>query len=107
MTQIKVDYDHTRPPSLARMLRLLYHVGLHPTGANLARSRSGHWHARFQVSGQCSPGVICALQCLLGSDPQREMFNVLRIIQLERHSKYISKFWKCRWNVLYDAHDIR
>lgn len=54
-------------------------------------------HHEIMLDAELSPLAIVALQAILGSDPRRETFNLLRALVLGD----APAFWQSRWNVLY------
>ncbi len=63
------------------------------------RTRRG-WHVIVAVHKTVPPPLIVAAQAIWGSDPRREMFNVMRVQNL----RAVPKFWQDRFNVLYESH---
>lgn len=56
-----------------------------------------HCDPLFECQHNPTPSEVVALQVLLGSDPQREAFNLQRAHVLGD----APEFWRDRWNVLY------
>lgn len=57
----------------------------------------GGYHVQVHVQEPLDPVMVVTLQALLGSDYKREVFNLVRVRQLD----YVPAFWQSRWNVLY------
>lgn len=74
------DFDDPRPPTLARLWRVLGRIGVRPIYIAYDRSHSGCWHVRVRLNIALTSGEIVAAQALLGSDPQRERYNLMRVI---------------------------
>jgi hypothetical protein len=101
MTEVMLDYDATPPRDLlARLARVAWYLGRpRPGVVQVARTRRG-WHVRAWYRGPAwPPVVIVAVQAILGSDPERELFNLVRALALDG----APAFWRTRWNVLYRA----
>lgn len=63
--------------------------------------RTAHgWHLLVRIGGTMQPAAIVAAQAILGSDPHREAFNLMRVRALRR----VPRYWRTRWNVLYTHH---
>jgi len=73
------DYDTARPPSLARIWRLLGRLRIRPHWIAYDRTARG-WHVRVRLAARLTSGEIVAAQALLGSDPKRERYNLMRVI---------------------------
>lgn len=56
-----------------------------------------HCQPLFECQHDVEPLEVVCLQLLLGSDPKREAFNLLRAHNLGD----APAFWRDRWNVLY------
>lgn len=61
------------------------------------RTRLAHAVIPLKALYELSPVETVAMQLLLGSDPKREAFNLLRAHNLGD----APAFWRDRWNVLY------
>lgn len=99
---VKVDIDPGEPVySLQHMCQLLARGGRRLLWMRQERSASGKgWHLTLRLTPPCSgPMEVVAWQAILGSDRYREACNVLRV----RALKYVSRYWRERWNVLYDG----
>lgn len=99
MFEVKCDYDYRKFPPVGKALFRLRFLGVRVCTARISRSTHCGWHIVFYCSGRCSNFGIIALQLLCGSDPNREMFNYARVLQLDRAPRY----WKSKWNILYEA----
>lgn len=63
------------------------------------RTRRG-WHVIVTTGRQIAPPLVLAAQAIWGSDRRREMHNLGRVQNL----RHVPKFWRSRWNVLYERH---
>lgn len=99
MTYLKLDFDGAPPPAdlvdRAAWLAKMLHAKI--GGAPVTRRTRRGWHVVIPVTGRWAPLVIVAAQAILGSDRNREVFNLVRARRLPR----VSKVWRRRWNVLY------
>lgn len=98
---MKVDIDEGRVrPSIGTILKLLNRSGYVPCWMMEKRSRSGKgWHIVLALDPEPRTAEeVVAIQAFLGSDPYREACNLQRARTLQR----VSKFWRDRWNVLYE-----
>lgn len=106
MTLLYLDFDHAVPRTLAGQLgawvaplwrrRVLWR--------RYDRTRHG-WHVVIALSGTITPLECVAMQAVLGSDPRREAYNVVRARAVARGD--VPAFWRTRWNVLYRQHWTR
>lgn len=99
---LKLDVDeYTRPLSIGVMCRRLRRAGYRPLWMWQRRSPGGHgWHICMAVDP--TPLIaeeVTALQCILGSDLNREACNLHRARLLRK--RRVSKYWADNWNVLY------
>jgi hypothetical protein len=62
-----------------------------------SKSKRG-WHVAVLLREKISPMVRVAMEAILGDDPMRAAMNFARA----RNEKLMPKFWKQRWNILYD-----
>lgn len=101
VTVIKLDYDGRLPRRwLAWVTQVVRYCGARCDGAGLSRSRRG-WHGELVVSGWWTPAEVTALQAVLGSDPRRELCNLVRVRALKRMTPAGRRYWGTRWNVLF------
>ena len=95
MTTIKLDYDVPEAPPIGwwmfRALNLTVQL------ARWDRTANG-WHVLIWVKEELEPTEIVALQAILGSDPRREAFNLMRVRSLED----VPEWWRGKWNVLFE-----
>lgn len=96
-----VDLDG-RPPTdlVARAHRVARALEREPVALCIRRSSGGRGlHVRVILDRKVSPYAAVAAQTLLGSDPDRELYNLFRAARL-RHAP---AFWRepDRWNTLY------
>ncbi len=88
------DYDRVGGlPSSLEVLKLARRLGMRVKLIEDHRTARGWhrtvwWHHRFQ------PAEIVAIQLLLGSDPGREGYNLMRLLAGATTSK--------RWNLLFE-----
>lgn len=97
---INLDFDRDPPRDLlgaivwtCKTLRLTL------VAVRYDRTRRG-WHVVIGVVEYIDPTVTVAIQAILGSDPHRETYNLVRA-QLVPN---LPAFWRARWNVLYSRH---
>lgn len=99
-TYIKLDYDGTLPVDLTYRINWTASVvGLGIKAIRIDRTRRGY-HVIVCVRGCVSAVSVVALQAILGSDPKRETFNLVRARGLHK----VPSAWRGRWNVLYTRH---
>lgn len=100
MTTLCLDFDRRIPPKLVPRVTQCCRMWGWPLAAiRYDRTRRG-WHVLVTVDGEIDPACIVAAQAILGSDTNREMFNLMRVQELHRMPAY----WRDRWNVLYVEH---
>lgn len=100
MTLLYLDFDHVPPANLIARITACCRLWHWPIEAiRYDRTRRG-FHVVVGVRKRIEPALIVAAQAILGSDLNREMFNVMRVQQLEK----VSPFWRKRFNVLYASH---
>lgn len=88
------DYDHRQPPpKLPALWAIAGKLGLKPEWCEYHKTARG-WHLTVQWNRKLGPGETVALQLLLGSDPDRELFNLSRLLRGGGRSK--------RWNLLFE-----
>lgn len=100
MTLLYLDIDGPIPKGLIARVTMccrLWHWTLE--AIRVDRTRRG-WHVIVSIAQRIRPALIVAAQAILGSDLNREMFNLMRVQCLPE----IPKFWRSRWNVLYTTH---
>ena len=76
---------------------MLRTIGIIPRQVRYSRTRKG-WHVCIAYNGSLSEAETVAVQFALGSDRKRETLNLMRILRL----KNAPKFWRDRWNLLYE-----
>lgn len=100
MTTLCCDIDGRLPPKLMAWITQCCRMWGWPLVAvAFDRTRRG-WHVRVIVDGEVDPAAMVAAQAIFGSDPRREMFNLMRLHGLGEQPAY----WQGRWNVLYSEH---
>ena len=92
---ILLDFDRCAPVRLPQVWRLLRFLGDQSSVAGYSKSRRG-WHVEIKSKLRYSPTEIVVLQLLLGSDPNRELFNFARIAGGGDGWRGLK-----RWNILY------
>lgn len=97
---IFVDCDRAIPPALRDVWRTLRLAGVLCRWVRYDRTRRG-WHIVIRVRESLSPLACVALQCVLGSDLEREKFNLGRVMSDAKRPQ--GKFARARWNILYRA----
>lgn len=98
MTPILVDLDGPLPRRWwTETWRTLARLALKPRVVRVDRTRRG-WHVLLWVPGRLDVGLVVALQLLLGSDRDRELFNWYRGARVGQ----APAFWRRRLNVLYE-----
>lgn len=95
---LRLDYDRARLPrdSYRRVVAVLRWLRLRPLALVYRRTARG-WHVKVALSRRCSALVVVALQAILGSDPKRETFNLVRARVLPR----VPSEWRNRYSVLF------
>lgn len=95
---LRLDYDRPRPPrdSYRRIVAALRWLRLRPLALVYRRTVRG-WHVKIALARRCAPLVVVALQSILGSDPKRETFNLVRARALPR----VPHGWRDRYSVLF------
>jgi len=98
MSHLKVDVDNRRPLPMKELIARFARANVRILWLSQTRSPSGRgWHIRMQLARRPGNAETVALQLLAGSDPRRESYNINRV----RTLRYVSPFWRTRWNVLY------
>jgi len=114
MTLLYLDFDEPinaddiekRIYNIASMVQINLELkAIHPTRRGHHVIVSAEWKAKPIPASYVAPKALyeltpaetVAMQLLLGSDPKREAFNLLRAHSLGD----APEFWRDRWNVLY------
>ena len=101
MTLLKLDFDGELPDEIMyRINWTLDIVGLKASCVRIDRTRRGY-HVLVALVGRVNDYTVVCLQAVLGSDPKRETFNLMRV----RNLRNVTPFWRARWNVLYARHN--
>ncbi len=97
-TTLYLDFDNGAVLDESRLGFLLETLDEHVRFRAIYKTRRGH-HIEIELYGDYPPCSVVAMQAILGSDPRRETFNLLRALQLGS----APKFWRQlgRWNTLY------
>ncbi len=95
---LRLDYDRPRLPArcFAQAMSALRWLRLRPVVVVYDRTERG-WHVKVALTRRCAPLVVVALQAVLGSDPRREVFNLLRARALPR----VPAEFRNRYSVLF------
>ncbi|SRR5258708_5621266 len=94
---LRLDYDGPIPQAhYRRMVSALRWLRLRPLAVIYRRTVHG-WHVKVAIARYCAPLVVVALQAILGSDPKREVFNLVRARALPR----VPAEWRNRYSVLF------
>lgn len=92
-----VDFDFPSKaiavPTLNSILRI---TGLHSTAVRYSRSKRG-WHVVVLLKEKLTRMERVAMENILGDDPMRGALNFTRA-----RANISSRFWRQRWNILYD-----
>lgn len=100
MVILKLDYDRPRLPAATyrRIVSVCRWLRLRPELLVARRTVRG-WHVKVRARGSLSPAALVAVQAILGSDPGRETFNLIRARALRR----APRTWRnpALWNVLF------
>ena len=89
-----VDLDTPDVPRLLHAWWVARVLGIRPLYIRIDRTRRG-WHVVTVWNTRFKPLEIVALQAILGSDPRREAFNLIRV----RSGKGGNR----RWNLLFES----
>lgn len=93
-----VDWDSEQDvlpfPELASRIRVM---DIRSHAICYKKTQRGH-HAIILCTKKLRPMELVAVQSILNSDPWREALNYRRARVIRRASKY----WRTRWNILYD-----
>ena len=101
MTELRVDLDGPTPKNWWRRFAFLSRMWrLRVESVCFARSQRGGIHVMIRTRNRIAPERMVAMQACLGSDPIREAINLVRVAGLTR----APKFWRGRWNVLYERY---
>lgn len=90
------DYDVMAAPELLPVFRTLAFVGLHIKWVRYDKTARG-WHVVIRTREAITSIESVSLQALLGSDPEREKFNLARVMWARREGRRLGN----RWNILY------
>lgn len=86
------DYDTKWRPSIGRIGRLAQMLRMKPVYIREDRTRRG-WHLLILWNRRLTPLQQVAIQCVLGSDLQREAYNLARVMSGKKSE---------RWNLLFE-----
>lgn len=99
MTELLLDYDGRLPRRLVERITAVGKLCRWGVQAvSFKRTRRG-WHVQVLCRARLQPFAIVAAQAILGSDLDREMFNLMRASVLH----VAPAFWRQRgrWNTFY------
>jgi hypothetical protein len=100
MTDLRLDFDGEIPEEFYYRLRFLgVRMGWTYGDVRYDRTARG-WHVVISVAQDVPFPVVVAAQAILGSDWQRESFNLARAMCID----VVPDFWKVRSNTLYAEH---
>jgi hypothetical protein len=103
MTLLYLDIDGPIPAGIEARITMFCRVLRWPIEAiRMDRTRRG-WHIVIGIRKRIAPASAVAAQAILGSDPMREMYNLVRV----RNLRYVAPEWRRAWNVLYQSHTRR
>lgn len=100
VTILKLDRDDGRAFPLWRLWWVLRLMGWRAEWIEYVRSRRG-WHCLIAVPGRVSPVEVVAVQAVMGSDRNREAFNLARARKVQG-TRRVPGLSKWRWNVLFE-----
>lgn len=101
MNKLLLDFDGPLPSDMWDRIRSLFQwMGGRPAVVGVWKTKHG-WHVLIETRARwaAAPVAVVAAQAILGSDPKRETFNLMRAVSLKGRPK----FWRARhrWNVFY------
>lgn len=98
-TVAKLDIDGALPPDIVQSICWTLHkLDNAPELVRIDRTARG-WHVTVWLQRKVSATELVAVQAILGSDPRREVFNLVRVRKLAE----VPPCWVQRWNVLYST----
>lgn len=101
MSLLYLDIDGKLPNGIhTRIVRSCEMMGWRLTAVRYDKTRRG-WHVVVAVRRKLSALTIVAMQAILGSDRNRELFNLSRARKLRN----VPREWRNQWNVLYETHN--
>jgi len=86
------DYDSEYRPAMHVIIRVARMLDIWPLWMREDKTVRG-WHMVIQWNREFAPAEMIALQCVLGSDIQREMYNLGRVLSGKNSD---------RWNLLFE-----
>jgi hypothetical protein len=86
------DYDSPRRAPIAVIVRIAKMLNTRFLWLREDRTRHG-WHMLIKWARKFEPAELVAIQCLLGSDLQRETYNLSRVLSGKKSH---------RWNLLFE-----
>lgn len=102
-TLLYLDFDGHLPSDLMERITAKCALWRWPLEAvRIDRTRRG-WHVIIGIRKRIAALSMVAAQAILGSDPNREAFNLVRV----RRLPMLPARAKCQWNVLYSSHKRR
>lgn len=95
-----VDYDSPKDVmSVLQVNRVFRRIGIRYESLRYHRTRRG-FHLTAKLCEKLSLAELIALQILLGDDPYRAAFNLMRAICIRKYG--CPQEWKQRANIIYD-----
>jgi hypothetical protein len=85
------DYDGREPPTMAEIAKIAANLGARIEAIEYAASRRG-WHVAITWARKWTPAETVAVQAILGSDPNREAYNLGRVLSGNKNAG---------WNILF------
>lgn len=97
VTILMLDFDRPQAPRLTKLCWQMRKLALRPRLLMYRRSRRG-WHIVIYLTESLLPVEMVAVQAIMGSDRNRELFNLARV----RCLKGMPARARQMWNVLFD-----
>lgn len=89
-----LDVDRPSPVTIRSVFRVLRSVGLRASYCRYDRTERG-WHVIVRLNKPIEPLATVAIQVIMGSDPKRERFNLVRAMSGKANRNR-------RWNMLFE-----
>lgn len=91
---VLMDFDNQEPVTIPEIREVMVRLGLKILAIEYQKTRRG-WHVVLLLEQKLKPAETVALQAILGSDRQREAFNLARVLGGKADESF-------RWNLLFD-----
>lgn len=99
---LKLDVDRPRPLPYWRVWWLARLCGWHVEWISHRRTPGrGYWHIEVGLTDALRAVEVVAAQAILGSDRNREAFNLVRARMIE-YDRDVPRYWRQNYNVLFD-----